>query len=51
MAVELNDPIDGASEVRTLEERFRDLERLLGRKTMDILDGRTINVPETSQGA
>ena len=35
MAVGSNEPVVGASEVRKLEERVRDLERLLGRKTME----------------
>ena len=35
MAVGSNEPVVGASEVRRLEERVRDLERLLGRKTME----------------
>lgn len=30
-----NEPVVGASEVRRLEDRVRDLERLLGRKTME----------------
>jgi transposase len=35
MAVGSDEPVVGASEVRKLEERVRDLERLLGRKTME----------------
>ena len=35
MAVGPNEPVVGASEVRKLEDRVRDLERLLGRKTME----------------
>lgn len=35
MAVGSIEPVVGASEVRKLEERVRDLERLLGRKTME----------------
>lgn len=35
MAVGSNEPVVGASEVRKLEERVRDLERLLGRKAME----------------
>ncbi len=35
MAVEKNEPVVGASEVRKLEERVRQLERMLGRKTME----------------
>ena len=31
-----NDPVVGASEVRRLEERVRDLKRLLVRKTMEV---------------
>ena len=36
MAVGRNEPVAGASEVRKLEDRVRDLERLLGRKTMEV---------------
>ena len=36
MAVGENEPVVGASEVRKLEDRVRDLERLLGRKTMEV---------------
>ena len=36
MAVGKNEPVVGASEVRKLEDRVRDLERLLGRKTMEV---------------
>ena len=32
----LDEPVVGSSEVRRLEERVRDLERLLGRKTMEV---------------
>ncbi|WP_299823312.1 transposase, partial [uncultured Jannaschia sp.] len=35
MAVESNEPVVGASEVRKLEDRVRDLEHLLGRKTIE----------------
>ena len=35
MAVGSNEPVVGASEVRKLEDRVRELERLLGRKTME----------------
>ena len=35
MAVGSNEPVVGASEVRKLEDRVRDVERLLGRKTME----------------
>jgi transposase len=35
MAVGSNEPVVGASELRKLEDRVRDLERLLGRKTME----------------
>ena len=31
-----DEPVVGSSEVRRLEERVRDLERLLGRKTMEV---------------
>ena len=34
-AVGSDEPVVGNSEVRKLEERVRDLERLLGRKTME----------------
>jgi transposase len=34
-AVGLDEPVVGSSEVRRLEERVRELERLLGRGTMD----------------
>ncbi|SDD34483.1 transposase [Bradyrhizobium brasilense] len=34
-AVRADEDVVAASEVRRLEERVRDLERLLGRKTMD----------------
>ena len=34
MAVGKNEPVVGASEVRKLEERVRQLGRMLGRKTM-----------------
>ena len=36
MAVGKNEPVVGASEVRKLEDRVRELERLLGRKTMEV---------------
>jgi transposase len=36
MAVGSDEPVVGSSEVRRLEERVRDLERLLGRKTMEV---------------
>ena len=35
-AVGSDEPVVGSSEVRRLEERIRDLERLLGRKTVEI---------------
>ena len=35
-AVRVDDDVVGASEVRRLEERVRDLERMLGRKTMEV---------------
>jgi transposase len=35
MAVGSDEPVVGASEVHRLEERVRELERLLGRKTME----------------
>jgi transposase len=35
-AVRVDDDVVGASEVRRLEERIRDLERMLGRKTMEV---------------
>ena len=31
-----DEPVVGSSEVRRLEARIRDLERLLGRKTMEV---------------
>jgi transposase len=31
-----DEPVVGSSEVRRLEERVRDLERLLGRKTVEV---------------
>ena len=34
-AVGSDEPVIGSSEVRKLEDRIRDLERLLGRKTME----------------
>jgi len=34
-AVRVDDDVVGANEVRRLEERIRDLERMLGRKTME----------------
>ena len=33
-----DEPVVGSSEVRRLEERIRELERLLGRKTMESRD-------------
>src|SRR6476660_5939560 len=35
-AVRADDEVEAASEVRRLEERVRELERLLGRKTMEV---------------
>lgn len=35
MAVGRNEPVVRASEVRKLEDRVRDVERMLGRKTME----------------
>ncbi len=35
-AVRSDDAVVAASEVRRLEERVRDLERLLGKKTMEV---------------
>ena len=35
-AVRADDEVIAASEVRRLEERVRELERLLGRKTMEV---------------
>jgi len=35
-AVRVDDDVVGASEVRRLEERVRDLERMLGRKTLEV---------------
>jgi transposase len=35
-AVGSDEPVVGSSEMRWLEDRIRDLERLLGRKTMEI---------------
>jgi predicted RNase H-like nuclease (RuvC/YqgF family) len=35
-AVGSDEPVVGSSEVRRLEERIRELERLLGRKTMEV---------------
>ena len=35
-AVGSDEPVVGGSEVRRLEDRIRDLERLLGRKTLEI---------------
>jgi transposase len=35
-AVGSDEPVVGSSEMRRLEDRIRDLERLLGRKTMEI---------------
>ena len=31
-----DEPVVGSSEVRRLEERVRELERMLGRKTMEV---------------
>jgi transposase len=36
VAVGSDEPVVGASQVRRLEERIRELERLLGRKTMEV---------------
>ena len=36
-AVRADDEVVAASEVRRLEDRVRELERLLGRKTMEVL--------------
>lgn len=35
-ALTSDEPVVGASELRRLEDRIRDLERLLGRKTMEV---------------
>ena len=35
-AVRVDDDVVGATEVRRLEERVRDLERILGRKTLEV---------------
>ncbi len=35
-AIRVDDDVVGASEVRRLEERVRDLERMLGRKTLEV---------------
>jgi transposase len=35
-AVRVDDAVIGAARVRQLEERIRDLERLLGRKTLEV---------------
>ena len=35
--MESDEPVAGSSEVRRLEERARDLKRLLGRKTMEVM--------------
>src|ERR1700722_15944868 len=35
-AVRSDEPVVGSSEVRRLEERVRELERMLGRKTMEV---------------
>jgi transposase len=35
-AVGSDEPVVGSSEVRRLEERVRELERILGRKTMEV---------------
>ena len=34
-AIQANEPVTGASEVRRLKHRIRELERLLGKKTME----------------
>ncbi len=34
-AVDSDEPVVGSSELRRLQERVRELERLLGRKTME----------------
>ena len=36
MAVGSDEPVVGSSEVRRLEDRVRELERMLGRKTMEV---------------
>lgn len=36
-SMESDEPVAGSSEVRRLEERARDLKRLLGRKTMEVM--------------
>lgn len=36
LAIEADDRATGNQDVRKLEERFRELERLLGRKTMEV---------------
>jgi transposase len=35
-AVDFDEPVVGNSEVKKLEDRLRELERMLGRKTMDV---------------
>jgi transposase len=35
-AVQVNDEVIGAAKVRHLEEKVRELERLLGRKTLEV---------------
>jgi transposase len=35
MAVDSDEPVIGNSEVKKLEDRVRDLERMLGRKTLE----------------
>jgi transposase len=35
-AIRVDDDVVGANEVRRLEERVRDLERMLGRKTLEV---------------
>jgi transposase len=35
-AVDSDEPVVGSSEVKKLEERVRELERMLGRKTMEV---------------
>lgn len=36
MAVGSDEPVVGSSELRRLEDQVRELERLLGRKTMEV---------------
>ena len=51
-AVRADEDVVAASEVRQLEERVRDLERLLGRKTMEveILKGCGMTAPQMIDG-